>query len=195
MYRMFMPFWRDELGAARVDRFADYAPLAAPDEPLPAGLPPDYIAARFYFSDAFPDTPPNRAFAGDVIAGLAEHTPVVLLNPHVNVDDHGDVTPALRDRIHGIGDGLSPERNLAVQSRVISRARAFVGTYGGYSYLAPFHGVPALAFYSQPTFKLHHLQMAQRVFARLGPATVVPLDVAQAPVVRMALGAMAEARS
>ena len=31
----------------------------------------------------------------------------------------------------------SPRRNLALQSAVIAGARAFVGTYGGYSYLAP----------------------------------------------------------
>ncbi len=36
---------------------------------------------------------------------------------------------------------MTPERNLAVQTAVIARARAFVGTYGGYSYLAPFCGV------------------------------------------------------
>ncbi len=59
-------------------------------------------------------------------------------------------------------------RNLAVQTAVIARARAFVGTYGGYSYLAPFCGVPSLAFYSEPTFKVHHLQVAQHVFATAG---------------------------
>jgi hypothetical protein len=82
---------------------------------------------------------------------------------------------------------LAPERNLAVQTAVVGRARAFVGTYGGYSYLAPFCGVPALAFYSAPTFKAHHLHAAQRMFERLGGATVVPLDVAAAPLVRAAL--------
>ncbi len=70
---------------------------------------------------------------------------------------------------------------------MIARARAFVGTYGGYSYLAPFCGVPSLAFYSEPTFKMHHLQVAQHVFAQLGGATVVPLNVSAVPVLRLAL--------
>jgi hypothetical protein len=84
-----------------------------------------------------------------------------------------------------IADHMIPERNLAVQSAVIARARAFVGTYGGYSYLAPFYGVSAVAFYSQRTFKPQHLHLAQRVFDRIGGATLVPLDVAALPVVRL----------
>ena len=75
---------------------------------------------------------------------------------------------------------------------MIGRARAFVGTYGGYSYLAPFCGVPSLAFHSARTFKAHHLHLAQRVFERLGGATVVPLDTAALPVLRLAIaGALA----
>ena len=35
-----------------------------------------------------------------------------------------------------------------MQTAVIAGARAFVGTYGGYAYLAPFCNVPAIAFYS-----------------------------------------------
>ena len=195
MYRMFMPFWREELGPSRVDAFARYVALTPPDDPLPAALPSEYVAVRFYFSDAFPDVPANRAFARDVVAALAAQTHVVLLNPQVAADDHADWTPAVRDRVLVIGDGVPAERNLAMQSRVIAGARAFVGTYGGYSYLAPMLGVPALAFYSERTFKRHHLHMAQRVFDRLGGATVMAIDTAHAPVVQLALGAVAGAHS
>ena len=45
---------------------------------------------------------------------------------------------------------MTPRNNLAVQTKVISGARAFIGTYGGLSYLAPFYGVNSLAFYSNP---------------------------------------------
>jgi hypothetical protein len=82
---------------------------------------------------------------------------------------------------------MTPARNLAVQTAVIARARAFVGTYGGYSYLAPFCGVNSLAFYSERSFKTHHLHVAQHLFEQLGGTTVVPLDVAQLPIVRLAL--------
>ena len=190
MFRMFMPFWREEAGLATVDRFTRYRPFEPLADPVLDALPADYVAARFYFSDCFPDTPENRSFARMAIDAVAERTPVVLLNPGVRVDDHSDLAPPDGNRIFTISAGLAPERNLAVQSAVISRARAFIGTYGGYSYLAPFYGVPALAFYSIRTFKPHHLHVAQRVFERLGPATVIPIDVAHAPLVQLALGTM-----
>jgi hypothetical protein len=190
---MFMPFWREEAGLAVVDRFARYRQFEPLSDPVLDHLPSEYVAARFYFSDCFPDSADNRAFARMVIAALAERTPVVLLNPGHRVDDHADLTSPDGGRVFSISAGLAPERNLAVQSAVISRARAFVGTYGGYSYLAPFYGVPALAFYSERTFKPHHLHVAQRVFERLGTATVIPLDVAHATLVQSALGAMTTA--
>jgi hypothetical protein len=193
MYRMFMPFWREEVGLATVDGFTRYRQFEPLPDPVLAALPSEYVAARFYFSDCFPDTAENRAFARMAVTTIAERTPVVLLNPGVQVDDHADLPPPDGNRIFTISSGLAPERNLAVQSAVISHARAFVGTYGGYSYLAPFYGVPALAFYSVHTFKPHHLHVAQRVFERLGTATVIPLDVAHAPLVQLALGTMTAA--
>ena len=193
MYRVFMPFWRDEAGFATLDRFTRYARLDPPGDPVLNDLPADYIASRFYFSDAFPDTPENRAFARAVIATISERVPVVLLNPGVAVDDHSDLAAAAAGRVFTIERGLAPDRNLAVQSAVIGRARAFVGTYGGYSYLAPFFGVPAIAFYSERSFKLHHLHVAQRVFERLGGADVMPIDTAHAPLVQMALSTVSAA--
>lgn len=186
MYRLFMPFWKDLATIARVDKYAAYDRFAAPDDPVVGNLPSEYVAARFYFSECFPDTPANRAFVSSTIEGISRQTPVVLLNTPFAVDDHRDAeSPG--GRVRTIAAHMDAPRNLAVQTAVIARARAFVGTYGGYSYLAPFCGVPSLAFYSEPTFKVHHLQVAQHVFARLGGATVVPLNVSAAPVLRLAL--------
>jgi hypothetical protein len=44
--------------------------------------------------------------------------------------------------------GRPPTNNLRLQSQIISRATAFVGTYGGLSYLGPYYKVPTIAFYS-----------------------------------------------
>jgi hypothetical protein len=85
---------------------------------------------------------------------------------------------------------MTPENNLAVQTAVIAGARAFVGTYGGYAYLAPLCGVPSIAFYSAyDGFFVHHLDFAQRVFHRLGAGSLVPIDVHDAALVQLALGA------
>jgi hypothetical protein len=186
MYRLFMPFWKDLATIARVDKYAAYDRLAAPTDPAVRDLPDDYVAARFYFSDCFPETPANRAFVSSAIEGISRQAPVVLLNTPFAVDDHRDAASP-GGHVHTVAAHMDPQRNLAVQTAVIARARAFVGTYGGYSYLAPFCGVPSLAFYSDPNFKVHHLQVAQHVFARLGGATVVPLNVSAAPVLRLAL--------
>lgn len=183
MYRTFAPFWRDEAGFGLIDRFTRHRPLTPADDPVLAGLPREYVAVRFYFSDCFPDTAANRTIARSIVEAISRRLPVVLLDPGLRIDDHADYAPAPSDRIISISAGLSPERNLAAQSAVIGRARAFVGTYGGYCYLAPFYGVPALALYSDRAFKLHHLYVAQRVFESLGPATVMAIDTAHAELV------------
>jgi hypothetical protein len=116
---------------------------------------------------------------------------VVLLNPGIRVDDHSDLAAPAGNRVFSIAAGLAPERNLAVQSAAIAGARAFVGTYGGYSYLAPLYRVPAIAFYSRRTFKSHHLHAAERAFESIGAAPLIPLDVGHASLVQLALGALA----
>ncbi len=190
MYRAFAPYWNDEAGYARIDQFTRYRRLEPPAAERPQGLPHEYVAVRFYFSASFPPTADNQAFARTVIASLAERSPVVLLNPGFSVDDHDDIALSAAGRVFTIAQNVTPARNLAVQSAVIGGARAFVGTYGGYSYLAPLYGVPAVAFYSKRSFKPHHLHAAQRAFESMGAAALVPLDVAQASLLQLALSAL-----
>lgn len=187
MYRLFMPVWKDLATLSRVDKYATYDTIGAADVVVPQELPASYVAARFYFSDCFPDTRENRAFVVSTINTISRHSPVVLLNTPFAVDDHRDFDAA-GDRVFSIGaQHLAPEQNLAVQTAVVAHARAFVGTYGGYSYLAPFCGVPSLAFYSQRTFKVQHLNVAQRAFEQLGGPTLVAIDVANLALVYLAL--------
>jgi hypothetical protein len=193
MYRAFAPYWNDELGYSLISQFTRPRLLGPPEGPTPPDLPADYVAVRFYFSECFPATEENRTFARGVVASLAERSPVVVLNPGFRADEHSDWAPDASGRIIGITDGMSPARNLAVQSAVIAGAQSFVGTYGGYSYLAPLYKVPAVAFYSRPSFKLHHLHAAQRSFSEIGAAPLLPIDVAQAGLVQAALGALVAA--
>lgn len=181
MYALFDAFWRYTATVTRVDAFARFRRLQVRDVAgVLDALPPDFVAVRFYFSDCFPDTPENRRFAAAVVEGLAARGDVVLLNNDLVVDDHRDLAPPARGRVHVLSAHMTPETNLAIQTAAISRARAFVGTYGGYSYLAPFCGVSSVAFYSRTTFKRHHLELAHRMFQRLGAPRLVPVDVAAA---------------
>ena len=128
-------------------------------------LPQDYVAVRFYFSQAFPDNPANRALVNDVVRSLSSRLPVVLLSTPFAVDDHADAAPDGAS-VRSIARFLTPDNNLAVQTAVIKGARAFVGTYGGFSYLAPLYGVPSVTFYSEATFFEQHLEFARRTFSR-----------------------------
>jgi hypothetical protein len=187
MFHLFAPFWRDEAGYARLEQFMRPRLLDASTALGPPGLPPEYAAVRFYFSESFPDTPDNRAFAARVLESVAARMPVVMLNPGFRVDDHDDWSPATRTRVQVISGGMDPVTNLAVQGAIIAGARVLVGTFGGYPLLAPLLRVPAVAFYARPLFKWHHVYAAQRVFADAGAAPLTLIDAAQAAVVETSI--------
>ena len=184
MYRAFAPYWSDDAGYALVSQFTRPRLLSPPSVKLSVNLPTDYVAVRFYFSECFPATEENRRFARQVVTSLAERSPVVLLNPGFQADEHSDWIPEAAGRVIGIAHALAPSQNLAVQSAVIAGARSFVGTYGGYSYLAPLYRVPALAFYSRPTFKLQHLHAAHRAFSAIGAAPFLAVNAEHADLIR-----------
>ncbi len=142
-----------------------YTPIAPPPlVELEELLPPEFVAARFYFSPAFPEIPENRALANEFLAALAERTPVVLLNNGLELDDHIDVDLD-SPRIVTVADRMTPANNLHVQTTILTRARGFVGTYGGLSYLAPHLGIPSLAFFGGgPAPFSRHLELAQQIF-------------------------------
>lgn len=170
MYRMFRPYWRGKAGIDHVLEHVRFRRFEAPDPgPWADRLPDDFVAVKFYFRPSFPDTPENRRRVTDVVQSLAEELPVVVLSTGLSFDDHADVDPAVEDNIVWLLRDVPPEENLHVQSVAISRARGFVGTYGGFSYLAPFYGLPSVALYSDYShFLPSHLEVAQRAALATG---------------------------
>jgi hypothetical protein len=178
MYRLFNGFWQSRAAVNAVENFTMFKPLRVESGHLAGRLPDDYVAVRFYFNDVFPDTDVNRRFVAELLNGLAETTDVVLMNPAADLDDHRDVPVAARGRIHSIAHLITPRSNLEIQSAVVARARAFVGTHGGLSYLAPLLGVKSLSFYSEMRpFTVRHLEVARRVFSGGPYGSYVALDV------------------
>lgn len=165
----------------------EYRPMRAPElGPLEGELPDDYVAVRFYFNASFPDNEQNRAFVGSMLETLSATTNVLLLNTALQLDDHSDAD-ASSERIFRIDHLMTPSNNLELQTIAVSRARAFVGTYGGLSYLPPFLGVPSLVFYSDHEhFRQHHLEVAQRVFRRPGFGDFVALDTKHVELLNLA---------
>ena len=168
MYDVLNPFWWGHLPIEWVQRHARYRKL---EPPAPVDIPPlpaSYVAVKFYFNDCFPATPANRTWVGKKLAALAGQGPVVALNTGIRVDDHD--TCRIDD--HGVmhlPEGIPPSRNLQVQTAVVAGAREFVGTYGGFSYLAPLHGVPSTAYYADPNgFSRKHLAVAHAALESIG---------------------------
>jgi hypothetical protein len=195
MYRLFHEFWHRRGAVDVIEKFASFAPLPSIDtSEVASRLPDEYVAIRFHFNDAFPDTDANRRFVEDLVSALAESTDVVVLNPPTQLDDHHDVPIATRGRVHSVGPLMSPRTNLDLQSKVIAGARAFLGTHGGLSYLPPFYGVKSLSFYSEPgSFSLQHLELARRVFTRLQPGSFVALHVDDLATLQTTIGERYEA--
>jgi hypothetical protein len=196
MYELFDHFWHQRTPMSLVEAFTAFAtvPERTMDEGIKAQLPHAYVAAKFYGNSALPETPENRAFVTGFLAELAEQIDVVLLNTAHRFDDHADFPPALRGRVHTIDRLMTPENNLDVQTQVIRGAKAFVGTYGGFSYLAPLCGVNTLAFYSHPhAFRFDHLEVAKRVFSGLRAGAFVEMDLRAVETVRLGFGGVSRA--
>ena len=194
MYALFMPFWKDRAPLSRVLDHVRYRQIAPP---RPAALPPlpaTYVAVRFYFSNCFPDTADNRAFVSRVIEALAEHHEVVMLNPGFRPDDHADFSAASHPRVHAFDMSGRAGENLAWQTAIIAGAQAFVGTYGGFAYLAPLCGVRSTAFFSDRNYFTYHLGVAQRAFSETGSDPLEVIDVRTIRLLEGVLGSVVRAR-
>lgn len=185
MYRLFSPYWWGHVDEQWVHRFTCYRRLCA--APPPAVVPrAPYIAVKFYFNDCFPSSARNRAFVRTLLQQLAERGPVVSLTTGLNLDDHGG------GDVHALGvttlpAGIDPRNNLALQSAVVAGSAMFVGTYGGFSYLAPFHGVPSVAFYESPDgFSPRHLALARSALAGIDPRELLHVRQAGDPAAALA---------
>jgi hypothetical protein len=166
MYRLFAPYWWGHQPIAWVRRYTRYIRITPPR--VSAALPADYTAVKFYFNDCFLNTPGNRAFVERTVQRLSEHGPVISLSTGVAVDDHSPCEPDIA-AMQGIQHLLSPQTNLLIQSGIVGGARRFVGTYGGFAYLAPLCGVPAVSYYTEPgTFSMRHLDLVRDVLRSEG---------------------------
>ena len=183
MYRLFAPYWWGHQPISWVRQYTRFTPLVPPALPvdLPAG---GYVAVKFYFNDCFRDTPGTRAWVDRTVRELAAEGPVISLSTGVAVDDHAPCEPDIA-AMQGIQHLLSPQSNLLVQSAIVAGARRFVGTYGGFAYLAPLCGVPAHSYYTDPgTFSTRHLDLIRDVLDSQGQPDLLHLADANVEPVR-----------
>ena len=74
---------------------------------------------------------------------------IVLLASGIDSDEHTDFPFKAHDRIHPIAPWCTTTNNLAVQAAVLSKATAFIGTYGGTMQLTVRMKIPAMGFYTK----------------------------------------------
>ena len=126
---------------ARYDRF-DTPPLPPGDtltqEP--------YVAASFWYCNCFSDSPRHRQVVDDVLQEVSRRVPVVLVNP-AGIPGLSD-SVANNDRIRVVATGQT-DHALRDQAAVVAGARAFVGTFGGMSLMAPFYNVPVSLMFGE----------------------------------------------
>ena len=169
MYRLFRRYWRGAMTLEHVLRHTRHDRFRAPALPEQfSTLPESFVAVKFYFSAAFPATAENLQLVRDTIESLASRTEVVLLHTGLAVDDHVEIDAALSDRVHRPVENVPPASNLRDQCALLSGATSFVGTYGGFSYLAPAYGVPSFSFASGNSYLSPHLELARRVAWQTG---------------------------
>jgi hypothetical protein len=176
MYRLFHQFWLGHRPPSFLETRTRYRTIAPPEIALPP-LPDSYVAVKFYTAASLPPTEPVRRALQSIVLGLAERTPVVMLDTGLALDDHDDYSFAAASRIHSVRASLQPRDNLAVQTAIIARASSFVGTCGALAWLAPMMGVDTTAVFADARFLHGHLQVARRVSQLMGGGRFSPLDI------------------
>ena len=181
MYGLFNPFWWGHVDERWVHGHTTYARLTSllpPGFTLPEG---PYTAVKFYFNECFPATDANRAFVRHTLQELAARGPVVSLTTAFRIDDHDGDAHGMPG-VQPLPPDLLPRDNLGVQSALVAGASSFEGTYGGFSYLAPFLGVPTMAYYANPHgFSPRHLSMARSSFASIGAGGLFDVQSSSRP--------------
>lgn len=167
MYRMFMPFWKQRASVGLVKAYTKFEAFGRkPFDSSFLGLPQEYAAVKFYFNEAFPETEETKQFIRILIGRIAKKIPVVLLNSSgIALDDHAHFRGEFGENIFDVKKHLTPRNNLDIQTKIISRARFFVGNYGGFSYISSLLGVPSFGFYAQGNFAKTHTDVSTRVFS------------------------------
>ena len=180
MYQLLEPFWKGKTSQQWLNnRLAHAITMPAPkiQPELQQKLPKEFVAMRWYARPTWPYSDASVLWMRTFTERIAKKLPVILIDSF-HADDHADMNlgPIPNTiRLSELTD-QTPLNNLLIQSSVIARAKAYVGTYGGMSQAAMRWGVPTLALYEQfGQTAPEHLALTQHLSLRTG----VPFLVAQ----------------
>jgi hypothetical protein len=176
MYWSFRFVWEGLEPPADALRHGDYDELERDPAVLDGiDLPDRFVAVKAYANECLPDTPETRHALGRALAAVTSTQPVVLLDAGVPIDDHRAFSVG---GVLDVADRLDPARNLVQQAEIVARADVLVATYGGFSYLGPFYGVPTVALATVPEWNALHEQVLRAVRPALRYERAEPQDAA-----------------
>lgn len=147
MYQTLKSWWASDLPLRSMAKVLPMVPMPVPAVPTSLHLPDSFVAVKFYERPTFPATQELKDWAQDLVDRLQTKVPIVLLNTGLSMDDHVDFD-LTGPKILSLAGHVTAQNNLGVQSAVIARSRAFIGTYGGTMQLAVRLGKPAAGFFS-----------------------------------------------
>jgi hypothetical protein len=177
LFRLFRHVWHGNLPMDFFWRRTEYRRMMPPQAPPFPGLPPQFIAVKFYSGTALPMHEGHSRALRELVARAAEAMPVVVLETDIEVDEHRDFAFDGMSDVISARHLMTPVNNLAVQSGLIGQARYFLGTCGGLAWLAPFLGTPTVAVYADDRMLGPHLFIARQAGRQAGAAEFSTLDL------------------
>jgi hypothetical protein len=189
LYQAFRYYWAGRSTPEAVTRCLRFAQLAPARHSAVDALPERYVAVKAYHSASFPDTAQNRRFVAELVRRLSARTAVVLLAAVLSIDDHEDVAVGAEHDVIVAGDLFGAHDNIQAQTAIVAGADALFSSYGGFSYLGPFVGVPSISFSSVDRYNSLHLEIARRAVHQLGVGPFVVSDTSDVRALDDLLGA------
>ena len=149
MYRALDPWWTTQtMGMADMMTHLRIGPIPTPPVPVGMALPEQFVCVRWYQRSTWPLNDGLLEWTQAMVRQIAQTMPVVILRSSQYVDDHVDFPTPAGENITTIH--AEPWReNLAVQSAILKRASAYIGTWGGMAQLAVRLGIPTAAFFDK----------------------------------------------
>ena len=187
MYQGLDDYWHGKASVEVALKGFTFDTLPVPHAPLALPLPERFVAVRFYARHTWPMSEDLQIWTANLVDRLAKRIPVVVLDPPFHADDHQDFVFS-GPNILSIAPYVTLQNNLAVQSAVIAKAQAFVGTYGGTMQLALRLRKPSMGFYKD----FSGTAMAHKDLThRLGTLLQVPVFIGRPEDAQFVLEAMA----
>jgi hypothetical protein len=134
----------------------------------------DLVVVKFWFGGQLPADDRNLDFIRQHLSELKSAGPVIAIDNPFTLELNPGVDDPFRAACRDVGvPTMSPSSyrtNIAEQVDLLSRARRFVGTYGGFSYLGLYTGTEMETYYSSPkiVFTSHFVTLGHALAALNG---------------------------